>query len=252
MAEWRRIEQLRGLQASRKLPLSVRSRLSCSIGKRLLRAKALLAALNPLSTDLPNTSGATAETDDAVMIALSMSMKDTSANVRQAAVQSLLNLARERKKTEHQFPRLVLQQLLERLSDQAGRVRSAARACIIQVALPGDRELVRGLAQKMQSRGMAIRRAASEVLQNLVIKFNEANDRSLRLENPEGSCLVSIQKLMQHPDPSVQRAALDAMQAISLCTVEDTASAAARTASSCLSIGSPAGLVSLHGLPRGE
>jgi hypothetical protein len=179
-------------------------------------------------------------------------MKDTSANVRQAAVQSLLNLARERKKTEHQFPRLVLQQLLERLSDQAGRVRSAACACIIQVALPGDRELVRGLAQKMQSRGMATRRAASEVLQNLVIKFNEVNDRSLRLENPEGSCLVSIQKLMQHPDPSVQRAALDAMQAISSCTVEDTASAATRTASSCLSIGSPAGLVFLHGLPKGE
>ena len=218
-----------------------------------MRAKALLAALNPLSTDLPNMSGATAETDDAVMTALSMSMKDTSANVRQAAVQSLLNLARERKKTEHQFPRLVLQQLLERLSDQAGRVRSAACACIIQVALPGDRELVRGLVKKMcLSRGMAIRRAASEVLQNLVIKFNEVNDRSLRLENPEGSCLVSIQKLMQHPDPSVQRAALDAMQAISSCTVEDTASAATRTASSCLSIGSPAGLVFLHGLPKGE
>jgi HEAT repeat protein len=100
--------------------------------------------------------------DDAVMTALSMSMSDASANVRSAAVQSLMNLARKRKNTEHQFPPFVLQQLLERLSDQDSRVRAAAAAGIVEVALPGDRDLVQDLAQKMQSRVTDIRRGASE------------------------------------------------------------------------------------------
>jgi hypothetical protein len=46
------------------------------------------------------------------MTALSLSMGDVSATVRQAAIESLMALARKRKNSEHQFPPFVLQQLL--------------------------------------------------------------------------------------------------------------------------------------------
>eukprot|EP00802_Teleaulax_amphioxeia_P007228 Tamp_07234.p1 GENE.Tamp_07234~~Tamp_07234.p1 ORF type:complete len:346 (+),score=52.19 Tamp_07234:500-1537(+) len=156
--------------------------------------------------------------DDAVMTALSLSMQDVSATVRESAIQSLMFLARKRKNAQHQFPPFVLHQLLERLCDQDSRVRTSAADGITEVASWGDRELVQDLAKKMTSRVTVIRRGASQVLKNLCIKFDEMNDRSMRPADPEASPLAQIRKLLLHPDTSVQRAALDAMQAISAST----------------------------------
>lgn len=156
--------------------------------------------------------------DDAVMTALSLSMGDVSATVREAAMQSLMALARKRKNSEHPFPPFVQQQLLERLGDVDSRVRKSAADGITEVAARGDRALVQDLAKKMTSRVSIIRRGASIVLKQLVVKFDEVNDRNLRPADPEASPLVQIQRLMLHDDPAVQRAALDAMQAISAPT----------------------------------
>lgn len=156
--------------------------------------------------------------DDAVMTALSLSMGDVSATVREAAMQSLMALARKRKNSDHHFPPFVQQQLLERLGDVDSRVRKSAADGITEVASRGDRTLVQDLAKKMTSRVSAIRRGASLVLRQLVVKFDEANDRSMRPADPEASPLAQIKMLMLHDDPAVQRAALDAMQAISAPT----------------------------------
>ena len=156
--------------------------------------------------------------DDAVMTALSLSMTDASSTVRNAAVESLMHLARKRKNSEHRFPPFVLHQLLERLGDADSRVRKSAADGIAEVAAPGDRDLMQDLAKKMTSRVTAIRRGASEVLKKLAIKFNEAADRSARPADPEASPLAQIQKLLLHPDVQVQRAAIEAMQGISAST----------------------------------
>jgi hypothetical protein len=74
---------------------------------------------------------------------------------------------------------------------------------------------VQDLARKMTSRVSLLRRGASEVLKLLALKFDEVNDRSKRHADPHCSPLAQIQKLMLHEDVLVQRAALDAMQAIS-------------------------------------
>jgi hypothetical protein len=70
----------------------------------------------------------------------------------------------------------------------------------------------------MTSRVSVIRRGAAQVLKQLAVKFDELNDRSSRPVDPEASPLAQIQRLMLHDDPSVQRAALDAMQSISAPT----------------------------------
>ena len=86
------------------------------------------------------------------------------------------------------------------------------------MAARDDRALVQDLTKKMTSRVSVIRRGAALVLKQLAVKFNELNDPSTRPVDPEASPLAQIQRLMLHEDPSVQRAALDAMQSISAPT----------------------------------